>query len=40
MHVGTFDDVREVRWTEFEGDVEKVGLGFLVVVSDDVGVVV
>ena len=33
-------DVRQGRQAELEGDVEEVGVGFLVVVSDDVGVVV
>ena len=33
-------DIGERRWAQFESDVEEVGVGFLVVVSDDVGVIV
>ena len=38
--VGTLDYVCERGRAEFEGDVEEVFAGFLVEVSDDVGVVV
>ena len=34
------DDVCQRGGTELQGDVEEVGVGFLVVVADDVGVVV
>ncbi len=38
--IRVLDDVRERTRTELEGDIQEVGMGLLVVVSDNMGMVV